>query len=167
MAGGVVLIGFMGAGKSTVGRLLATRMGLEFADTDDLVIADAGRSIAEIWESEGEDGFRAREAEAVAKATATANCVIATGGGAVLSERNVERLRAVGPIVALHVSAATLEARVGDGESRPLLAEVGAAGRADLLSSRAAIYEAVSDHQVMTDDKDPATIVEEIMEVLR
>ena len=86
----IVLIGYRGSGKTSVGRLLADRLGWAFVDTDDLIESQAGTSIADIFATEGEAGFRAREREAIAKATQDARRVIAVGGGAVTDRRNVE-----------------------------------------------------------------------------
>src|SRR5678815_5101650 len=92
----IFLIGYRGTGKTTVGRLLATELGWDFADCDDAVEASAGQSVAEIFADEGEEGFRAREAEALLELCGRARIVLATGGGAVLSSTNRELLRAGG-----------------------------------------------------------------------
>src|SRR5215510_3732526 len=97
----VVLIGFMGSGKSAVGRALAERIGYRLFDTDAMVEQHAGRTIAEIWDVEGEDGFRSREHEAVLHACAGTGRVIACGGGAVLNIRNYGVLKGAGTVVYL------------------------------------------------------------------
>lgn len=94
----LVLIGMPGSGKTTVGRLLAARLGMGFADTDAMVEAAAGRTIPEIFALDGEDTFRALESAAALSAAALENCVIATGGGMVLREENMAALGASGII---------------------------------------------------------------------
>ena len=103
MAGGanqsnIVLIGFMGSGKSEVGRLLAERLGRQLLDTDELIERD-GATIPEIFAAEGEKGFRRHERSAIERAARTKGAVIATGGGAVLDPANVESLRRRGVLV--------------------------------------------------------------------
>src|SRR6266567_3078366 len=116
----VVLIGFMGAGKSAVGRALATSLGFRLFDTDAMVAERAARTIAEIWDSEGEDGFRKREYEAVLHACAGSGRVIACGGGAVLEIRNYGILKGAGTVVYLRAPAAALRARIDTSAERPL-----------------------------------------------
>ena len=151
----LVLVGLMGAGKTTVGARCAELLGRPFVDTDDVVEAAAGHSVAEIFAAEGERGFRRRERQAVADVCASpAPLVIACGGGAVLDPANRACLRASGFVVWLHAEPAVLAARVGPGEGRPLLAPHGAAAtleRLDLL--RAPAYEAAADVTVETADR--------------
>lgn len=147
----VVLIGFMGAGKSAVGQALAARMGYRLFDTDAMVVEEAGMEIPEIWEAEGEPGFRAREERAVLHACAGAGRVIACGGGAILSMRNYGVLKSAGPVVFLRAPAHVLRARVAEGTGRPLLAAPGAFDR--LLVERTPIYESAADLIVESDDR--------------
>jgi shikimate kinase len=122
----VTVIGLMGAGKTKVGRGAAARLDRPFVDTDLLVEQAAGRPVAEIFATEGEPAFRAREREAVAEALATDGAIVSVGGGAVLDPGNVERIRAAGSVVWLHADPAELARRLrrsllrGD---RPLLAD--------------------------------------------
>src|SRR5579875_23880 len=117
----IVLIGFMGTGKTEVGRLIAAELGRPFVDTDALIEQRAGRSIVQIFAEEGEEAFRRLEADVVAEVSARPGVVIATGGGVVLSSENMMRLRRTGFIVALHADPETILSRVGAGEDRPLL----------------------------------------------
>ena len=152
----IVLVGFMGAGKSEVGRLLAAVTGRRFIDTDALIEAEAG-PIPRIFASEGEHGFRVRERKAIAEASRIKGAVLATGGGAVLSERNVRALRRNGTIVYLEASARELKRRVGDAQGRPLLA--GAVSVDALLRRRRPAYRAAADLTVRTDGNDPSRLV--------
>lgn len=156
----VVLIGFMGAGKSIVGRALARRFGFHLYDTDEMVEEEAGKSVGQIWTEEGESGFRAREYRAVTRACAAPGRVIACGGGAVLPMRSYEVLKTAGPVVYLRTSAEVLRQRVGDGLGRPLLSEPGAFDR--LLAERTPAYESAADIVVDTDGLLPEEIAEEI-----
>ncbi len=115
------LIGMMGAGKTTVGRILGERLGIPLIDTDDLVERDCGSTIPELWEREGEGGFREREHEAV-KDAATGSHIVATGGGVVMDDRNVAEMRRSGQVVFIEVQVPSLSTRVGHGYYRPLLA---------------------------------------------
>ncbi|MGI8575670.1 MAG: shikimate kinase, partial [Egibacteraceae bacterium] len=105
MSGGVnlVLVGMMGSGKTAVGRLLAERLERAFVDLDEEIASAAGCPVVELFEREGENGFRAREAEAVAAVAARTGQVVATGGGVVLDPANIAALRASGAVVWLDV----------------------------------------------------------------
>lgn len=166
----IVLVGLMGAGKTSVGRALAARLGWRFVDTDALVEAGTGRTVAQIFVAEGEGGFRRREAAAIAglagprgvaeadphpplAGTRPGGRVVAAGGGAVLLPGNRERLRALGPVVWLQARPETLASRVGAGEERPLLGADPAATLARLAAERAPPYQAAADCAVATDGK--------------
>lgn len=153
----IVLIGLMGAGKTTVGRLVAAQLGRPFADTDDMVEATAGVSTADIFAAEGERGFRRREATAVRQVAALRGQVVSVGGGAVLDPGNVTQLRSTGDLVLLDGDPETLALRVGSGSTRPLLA--GDEDRAKLLATlraeRAAAYSRAASHIVDTTGSDP------------
>lgn len=152
----IVLIGMMGAGKTTIGRLVAAQLRRPFADTDDMVEATAGVSIADIFASEGERGFRRREATAVRQVAALRGQVVSVGGGAVLEPANVTQLRATGDLVLLDGEPETLALRIDSGSTRPLLA--GDEDRAKLLATlraeRAAAYSQAAAHVVDTTGSD-------------
>ena len=121
-ASNIYLIGMMGAGKTTVGRLLARRLKLRFFDSDHEVERRCGVKIPIIFEIEGERGFRARESQALAELTALEGIVLATGGGAVLSRENRDNLARRGTVVYLRASPEDLFVRVRHDRNRPLLA---------------------------------------------
>ena len=152
----IFLIGFMGSGKTTVGRVLAERLGWSFADLDELIVRSAGLSVAEIFAREGEEGFRRRETEAVRTAAAGQRSVVATGGGAACRDDNLALMLGSGRVVALAVSAAEAVRRTGSRSGRPLLdgsVDPLAAATA-LLSARQAFY-ARAHLQVETDGRTP------------
>lgn len=135
----------MGTGKTEVGRRLARALGRTFVDTDRLVEARAGRSVAAIFADEGEAGFRTRERQAVASACGLPDAVIATGGGTLVDPENRLRLAAAGPIVCLTASAEAILRRVGAAESRPLLAACASDAERltrirEILAARATAY---------------------------
>lgn len=121
-AGSLYLVGLMGAGKSTVGRLLARRLKLRFLDCDDEIERRCGVKIPLIFEIEGEPGFRAREEQVLAELTELRGIVLATGGGAVLSAENRRRLAEHGTVIYLRARPEDLYARVRHDRNRPLLA---------------------------------------------
>jgi len=163
----IVLTGFMGTGKTEVGRRLAQRLGRAFVDTDQLVEGRAGKSVASIFAAEGEAAFRALERAVIAGLADRTGVVIAVGGGAVLVEENVRRLRALGPIVQLTASPETIVARVGGRESRPLLADGDPLATVRrLLGERAAAYAAAADLVVETGGRTADEVVEAVQQEL-
>jgi len=156
----VALVGFMGAGKSAVGRELAATLGLPFVDTDDLIVAQAG-PIDRIFRTRGESAFRALEAELVTAALADAldrPCVLALGGGAVLSPEVREALTRLPHVVWLVAPPEVLWARAtGPGQAaRPLAGDEAAFRR--LLAAREPLYRAVATRVVPVADREPGTI---------
>ena len=141
MEANVVLIGFMATGKTAVGELVASRLGRPFIDTDALIEAQAGRPVPRIFAELGEAAFRRLEAGVVADAAARSGCVIATGGGVVLSPENMDRLRRGGLVIALHADPRAILARAGGG-GRPLLGDDPEGNVRRLLEERAPLYRA-------------------------
>jgi len=141
----IYLLGCMGAGKSTVGRLLARVLGRDFVDLDEQIIADAGRSISQIFEDEGEQGFREREREALRQVAQREHIVVALGGGAVLRDDNWELIRQTGISIYLKVRPELLAQRLESDRKRPLLAELTPPQRlqriSQILESRRERYE--------------------------
>jgi shikimate kinase len=153
----VILAGFMGTGKTEVGRRLARSLGWTFVDTDALVESAAGRSVSALFAEEGEPVFRARERDAVAQACTLKATVVAVGGGALLDPENRRRLLAAGPVVCLRASPRELVRRLGTARDRPLLTGDGTASEQErlariesLLAERAPVY-ALATHAVDTD----------------
>jgi shikimate kinase len=161
----VVLVGSMGAGKTTVGRLVAERLRVGFRDTDDDVEAAAGRSVADIFVEDGEQEFRALERRAVAAALTEHAGVLALGGGAVL-DPDTRALLAGRPVVFLRVGLAAAAQRVGLGVSRPLLLGNVRGRIKQLLDERTPVYEAVARHTVETDGRTAAEVADEVSALL-
>jgi shikimate kinase len=147
----LVLVGMMGAGKSTVGAACAVRLGRPFVDTDEIVASVAGAPVAEVFTRDGEAAFRELEARAVADACAAPTpSVIAMGGGAVLDPDNRKRMRDAGFVVWLQAPPAKLALRVGDGRSRPLLSDDPASALERLEALRHPAYEAAAHSAIDT-----------------
>ena len=161
----LVLVGLMGAGKTSVGEECAHRLGRPFVDTDALVVAAAGVPFDELWSAEGEAGFRAREAVAVADASAAPEpVVIATGGGAVLDPVNRRTLRERGVVVWLDASPGVLRERVVSPASRPLLAGEPEVALARLARLRAPAYEAAAHARVDTEGRTVGQVADTVLE---
>lgn len=161
-----VVVGPPGAGKTTIGELLAERLDVAFRDTDDDVARTAGKSIAELFTEDGEPVFRELEERAIATALDEHTGVLALGGGAVLSERTRQRL-AGRPVVFLSVGLAEGAHRVGLSTARPLLSGVNPrATFKALLDERLPIYRGVAAVEVSTDGAEPDEIVERVVERL-
>lgn len=166
----IALIGLSGTGKSTVARLLAARLGWAWADTDALIVAHAGRSIADIFRHEGEPFFRELEAVQVRETAALPTpCVIATGGGVVLRADNRALLCAHAHVIWLDAPSAVLAARLqAHNEQRPLVAGGDAAARIEALrAARAALYRELAEHTIDSASATPAVIAEQIIQLLR
>lgn len=163
----IVLIGLMGSGKTTVGRLLAARLGRPFVDTDDVVARDTGRSVPDVFATEGERAFRAHEAAAVRHVSALRGQVVAVGGGAITDPYSVTALRSTGDLVLLDAMASVLARRVElEGvEGRPLLSSEDTVTRlAALQDARRSAYQAAAAFTVDTSARTPDEVVEEVLE---
>lgn len=155
----VVLVGLPGAGKSTTGRRLAKILAVPFADSDQLIEASEGRTIAQLFAERGEDACRQLEADTIATALAEFTGVLSLGGGALIRERTRERVvGSAAPVVYLRAGLAELGKRVGDGRTRPLLVDDPPARLAVLADERAATYEQLATIVVDTDGKTPGQV---------
>lgn len=167
----IVLVGMMGCGKTAVGGLLAQRLARPLVDVDALVEAAAGRPVAEIFAAEGEEGFRSREAAAVAQAAARAQAealVIACGGGTVVDPGNVSALRGCGTVVWLSVSPAVAAERLGSDAGRPVLGEMSGSlveRLARLTAERAEAYGTAA-HLTIDADGPAAQVAEALVAAL-
>jgi shikimate kinase len=170
---GLVLVGYRGTGKSTVGRLLADTLGRPFIDADVQLESRAGRTIASIFADSGEVVFRNWEERIIAEITSTGtNAILATGGGAVLREVNRVRLREFGFIVWLKASAEILAARLtaapGALSDRPALTSAGTLGEISrVLESRLPLYHDLADVAVDTEGCSPSQVADAIRDILR
>jgi shikimate kinase len=142
----VFLVGLMGAGKTTVGRILARRLGLTFIDSDHEIEARTGVKIPTIFEIEGEDGFRKRETQVIAELTQGDNLVLATGGGVVLNPENRALLKSGGWVVYINVPPEILYERIRNDRNRPLIQVDNPLARLrELYVQRDPLYREVAD----------------------
>lgn len=162
----IFLVGFMGAGKSTVGRALAERLGLPFLDLDDVITAAAGKDVPTIFAEEGEEGFRQRETDALESMSSAPASVVACGGGVVLRASNRETMHRLGTVVGLAVSADEATRRIEEEGGRPLLADGGVKRAEELLGEREAAYAESADLIVNTTGIEPDAVVEAVLSEL-
>lgn len=158
----IVLVGPPGAGKTTIGREVATALGVAFRDTDDDVEQAAGRSVADLFVEEGEAEFRRLEAAAVEGALTGHDGVLALGGGAVLDATTRQRLRGH-RVVLLQVGLAAAAERVGFNQARPLLVVNPRAELKRLMDERRALYDEVATAVVETDDRSVEAVVSDVL----
>ncbi|KOU74386.1 shikimate kinase [Streptomyces sp. MMG1533] len=161
----VVLVGPMGVGKSTVGQLLAERLGVGYRDTDDDIVAEQGRSIAEIFVDEGESAFRAIEKRAVHTALADHDGVLALGGGAILDE-DTRALLAGQRVVYLSMDVEEAVRRTGLNAARPLLAVNPRKQWRELMEARRHLYESIATAVVSTDGRTPEEVTQAALDAL-
>jgi len=147
----LILVGFMGTGKSSLGRLIAKKTGRRFVDTDQLIVLNEGREISQMFKENGEDYFRQIETSTLASLRATGGQVIATGGGIVTRPENTPLLHELGFVVWLQADEEEIFRRVARNSKRPLLqTENPRKTISDLLASRRSLYEAVCDFSIDT-----------------
>jgi len=163
----VLLVGMMGAGKTTVGRTLGHKLGWPYLDSDEEVRRRTGRTVPELFAERGEAAFRAVESAVLAEACTTPHSVVVSvAGGAVLGELNRHMIAASGLVVWLRASLATLTQRVGDGRTRPLLGSDPGVALAQLYPKRAALYEGLAKLVVDVDGVPVERVVDRITEAL-
>lgn len=163
----LALVGLMGVGKSSVGRLLAARWGRPFVDLDRAVEDRAGAEVAQVFAERGEPGFRRLEAEVLDEVlSADEPAVISCGGGVVTTPANRAALADRSTVVWLTASVEVLALRVGDGSSRPLLGDDPPGALRALAAEREPLYREVADHLVDTTDRAPAAVAERVAEAV-
>lgn len=166
----VVIVGAPASGKTTVGTALAELLGVGFRDTDADVVAAAGKPVSDVFVDEGEEHFRTLEEQAVDRALAEHDGVLALGGGAVMSAATRERLvaygRAGGTVVWLHVDLPSAAKRAGLSRDRPLLAVNPRAMLRTMLEARAPLYEEVATVTVTTAGREPGDVIADVAAAL-
>ena len=164
----IVLCGFMGCGKSTIGKLVAKKTHREFIDLDSFIEEKQGLSIREIFETYGEDYFRNCETDAISELVNKNDVVLALGGGAVLKNKNVELLKSSGKIIFLDVTANTVFSRLKNDTSRPLLnTDDKLAEITKRLNDRLPIYTMVADKIIDANSKTKEAIATEIIDFFK
>lgn len=167
-ANNIFLVGLMGAGKTTIGRLLAKRLHLHFFDSDHEIEKRTGVNIPLIFELEGEAGFRARETAMIAELTAQPDILLATGGGAVLNPQNRETLRANGTVVYLHAKVRDLWQRTRHDRNRPLLQTADPQARlAELYALRDPLYREIADIAIDTGEQSAHALTHQLEEKIK
>ena len=148
----LILVGFMGTGKTSVGKELATKLRMTFLDMDDIITDRAGKPISRIFAENGEPYFRTIERDLVKELSGKNNLVIATGGGIVLNNDNIKDFNLTGLVICLYATPETILTRVASDTSRPLLAGNDKMGKImKLLESRRHLYESIT-HKIDTSD---------------
>ena len=160
----IILVGMMGAGKTTVGRLLAEQLGWGYLDSDAQVVAATGRTVPELFAERGEAAFRAEEARVLAEAlSGTDPVVVSAAGGVVLASDNRNLLVRSGVVVWLRAAPELLARRVGRGEGRPLLDDDPAGSLRDLYAVRRPLYEAVAQVAIDVEGLTPHQVVDRVL----
>ena len=164
----IILCGFMGCGKSTIGKLVAKKTQREFIDLDSFIEEKQGLSIREIFETYGEDYFRNCETDAISELVNKNDVVLALGGGAVLKNKNVELLKSSGKIIFLDLTANTVFSRLKNDTSRPLLnTDDKLAEITKRLNDRLPIYTTVADKIIDANSKTKEVIATEIIDFFK
>jgi len=168
MKSNIALIGFMGTGKTAVGQVLAKKLNREFVELDSLIEQQAGKTIAEIFEQDGEVAFRELEISVTKEISKRKNQIIACGGGIVLNKINIDRLSRDSMIVYLHASPGEIMKRVADSDVRPLLrvTELTLTIR-ELLRFRKPFYERAADFKVNTSRANISSVTGQIIDKVR
>jgi shikimate kinase len=158
----------MGSGKTTIGQLLASQLGIPFRDTDHVIEEKAGKSVSDIFLEDGEDEFRILEKKVLREELLSDNTVLALGGGAPISIDAQSALRAIAsPVVYLDISLATVAPRIGFNRDRPLLLHNPRGQWQTLMEARRPIYESIADSVIDVNEKSESEIVSLVMEVLK
>ena len=163
----ILLIGPMGSGKTSVGKLLANNLDKKFLDTDEEIMKKTGVDITYIFDMEGEEGFRKRECLALKECLTNNNTVLSTGGGIVLSKENRNLLKDRGTVVYLQTSISSQVERTASSNNRPLLQNENPEETLEkLMLTRAPLYEEIADITIMTDNKSLQEMSKEIQRAI-
>lgn len=158
------LIGFMGAGKSTIAAELVKRTGKKLVEMDSQIVEEQGMTINEIFAQYGEQKFRDIESDLVKRIANEGNTIVSCGGGVVVREENTKVMKSSGKIIFLTATPETIYERVKDGNDRPILnGHMNVEYIAELMEKRRALYEAAADVKVATDNKNVDEICDEIL----
>lgn len=163
----IVLVGFMGTGKTSVGRRLASQLRMRYVDTDDIVERDSGRRISDIFAEDGEPAFRELESEAVREVSKLHNHIISTGGGVVLKEANMTALKRNGIVFCLTATAEEIYKRVGHQTHRPLLQDPDPLAKIQSMLAERRPYYAKADHMISTTGRSFGEIIMHIKRMFR
>lgn len=163
----IFLIGFMGAGKSTIAKVLQRELGMELVEMDERIVKEQGMSINDIFAQKGEDGFRDIESQLVIDIGKNKNSIVSCGGGVVVRPKNVENMKKSGKIVFLTATPETILKRVKNGKDRPLLnGHMNVEYISELMEKRRQMYEDAADVKVSTDGKTVGEICTEIIQAI-
>ncbi len=163
----IFLIGFMGAGKSTIAKVLQRELGMELVEMDERIVKEQGMSINDIFAQKGEDGFRDIESQLVIDIGKNKNSIVSCGGGVVVRPQNVENMKKSGKIVFLTATPETILKRVKNGKDRPLLnGHMNVEYISELMEKRRQMYEDAADVKVSTDGKTVGEICTEIIQAI-
>ena len=160
----IFLVGLMGSGKTTIGKLIAKKLRYKFIDTDLLMEEKTGVKVPLIFEYEGEEGFRKREAKILSEVLRLDNIVLATGGGIVLSDNNRQQLKERGNVIYLNAEINELAKRLSNDKTRPLLQNTDIKEKLkELMGHRSFLYESIADSIIQTKNKRAPEIANEII----
>jgi shikimate kinase len=164
----IFIVGPMGSGKTTVGKIVANELFLDFHDTDAKIEESTGVTIDWIFDIEGESGFRKRETSILKEVVALNSIVLATGGGIIIAEENRELLASRGTVFYLHTPLNTQIERTAKDKDRPLLKDKEPEKvLSDLQKARQAMYEEVADHIIDTENKSGSEVANEIVKLVK
>ena len=160
----IFLVGLMGSGKTTIGKLIAKKLRYKFIDTDLLMEEKTGVKVPLIFEYEGEEGFRKREAKILSEVLRLDNIILATGGGIVLSDNNRQQLKERGNVIYLNAEINELAKRLSNDKNRPLLQNTDIKEKLkELMGHRSFLYESIADSIIQTKNKRAPDIANEII----
>lgn len=163
----IVLTGFMGTGKTTVGKIISKKLGYPFVDIDELIEKAMGMRISEIFEKFGEARFRDIESAMISHVTEKTGQVISTGGGAILKEENLANMKKKGVVFCLNASADTVFERVKHNDDRPLLRSPDVRAKIKELMDKRRVFYEKADYMIETENLTPEEIAEEIINIYK